>query len=106
MDSPVSVTVANLVMEDVEQRALSSYPSPAPFWRRYVDDTLTALPSDQAQYFHKHLNSIKSTIQYTIKRESTGIVPFLDTRITHHSNGSLSTGQGEGEGACCKGPPK
>ena len=31
MGSPVSVTVANLIMEDVEQRALSSYPSPPPF---------------------------------------------------------------------------
>ena len=54
MGSPVSVTVANLVMEDAEQRALSSYPSPAPFWRRYVDDTLTALPQDQVQYSHEH----------------------------------------------------
>ena len=57
MGSPVSVTVANLVMEDVEQRALSSYPSPPPFWKRYVDDTLTALPQDQVQCFHEHLTS-------------------------------------------------
>ena len=38
----VSVTVANLVMEDIEQRARSMYPHP-PFWKRYVDDTYTAL---------------------------------------------------------------
>ena len=91
MGSPVLVTVANLVMEDVEQRALSSYPSPPPLWKRYVDDMLTALHRDQVQRFHKHLNSIKSTIQFTIKMESAGTLPFLDTRITHHSDGSLST---------------
>jgi len=31
MGSPVSVTVANLVMEDVEERALASYPTLPPF---------------------------------------------------------------------------
>ena len=31
MGSPVSVTVTNLVMEDVEERALSTYSSPPPF---------------------------------------------------------------------------
>lgn len=38
MGSPVSVVVANLVMEDVEERALTSYPIPPHFWKCYVDD--------------------------------------------------------------------
>ena len=91
MGSPVSVTVANLVMEDVESRALSTHPVPPPFWKRYVDDTLTVLPQDEVQHFHEHLNSIEATIQFTIEMESEGTLPFLDTRITHHTDGSLST---------------
>ena len=91
MGSPVSVTVANLVMEDVESRALSTHPVPPPFWKRYVDDTLTALPQDEVQHFHEHLNSIEATIQFTIEMESEGTLPFLDTWITHHTDGSLST---------------
>ena len=47
MGFPVSVPVANLVMEDVEQRALATSEAQPPFWKRYVDDTLTALPKDQ-----------------------------------------------------------
>ena len=38
MESPVSVMVANLVMEDVEDKALAT-DVPFRFWRRYVDDT-------------------------------------------------------------------
>ena len=49
MGSPVSVTVADLVMEDVEQRALSTFPDPPRFWKRYVDDTCIALKSDQVE---------------------------------------------------------
>ena len=44
MGSPVSVSVANLVMEDVEERALASFDIQLPFWKRYVDDTCTAVP--------------------------------------------------------------
>ena len=58
MGSPVSVTVANLVMEDIEQRALTSCTIQPPFWKRYVDDTFTALTQEQIQLFHGNLNSI------------------------------------------------
>ena len=91
MGSPVSVTVANLVMEDVEQRALTSCTIQPPFWKRYVDDTLTALPQEQIQLFHDKLNSIEPTIQFTIETEVEGTLPFLDTMVTHHVDGSLTT---------------
>ena len=65
-------------MKDVEGRVLASYPTPPPFWKRYVDDTCTA-------------NSIEPNIQVTVKPEENGELPFLDTLITHHPDGSLST---------------
>ena len=46
------------------------------FWRRYVDDTYTALPSNLVDSFHDHLNSIDPCIQYTIERESDGQLSF------------------------------
>ena len=52
MGSSVSVVVPNLVMEDVEQEALSTFHTPPQFWRRYMDD------SGLVNFFHIHLNSI------------------------------------------------
>ena len=46
---------------------------------------------DKVQRFHEHLNSIETTIQFAVKMESEGTLLFLDTRIMHHSAGSLST---------------
>ena len=43
--SRVSVTIANLVIEDVEDRALASSDVSLRFWKRYVDDSCTALPA-------------------------------------------------------------
>ena len=43
MGSPVSVVVANIVMEHIENEALSSSPVPTIFWKRYVNDILAAV---------------------------------------------------------------
>ena len=43
MGSPVSAVIANLLMEDVEQRALTSSPVKPLFWKRYVDDVISAV---------------------------------------------------------------
>ena len=76
MGSPISVTVADLVMEDIEERALTSFPSRPLFWKRYVDDTCTALRPDQLEAFHKHLNSIEPSINFTYKWRKIESCPF------------------------------
>ena len=62
--------VANLVMEDLEQEALSFFHTPPRFRRRYVDDTCTALPSDLVDYFHDYLNGTDPCIQFAMEMES------------------------------------
>ena len=88
MSSPVSVSVANLVMEDVEERALYSYDVQLPFWKRSVDDVCTVVPKNRIQHLLDHLNSIEPSIQLT---ENDGCLPFLDVKIKRSLDGSLST---------------
>ena len=62
--SPVSVTVANLVMEDAEQRALTCFQSEKPlFWKRYAHGTCTAIHLDFVDEFHQHINDVEPSIQ-------------------------------------------
>ena len=43
MGSPVFVRVENLVMEDVEERALETYHTKIPVQKRYVDDAFVVI---------------------------------------------------------------
>ena len=54
MGSPVSVVVSNLVMEDVEERALRDFPTTLRFWKRYVDDICAAVPISQVDTLLTH----------------------------------------------------
>ena len=91
MGSPVSVVVANLVMEDIEERALSTFHSPPRFWKRYVDDTCTALHLDLIEPFHSHLNSIERCVQFIVEKESDGRLAFLDIQLVRGVDGTVTT---------------
>ena len=56
MGSPVSAVIANMVMEDVEQRALATSPVKPFFWKRYVDDVISAESGNEAERLLSHLN--------------------------------------------------
>ena len=47
MGSLVSVVVAEIVMQNIEERALATYKRTLPLWLRYVDDTFAAVHKDE-----------------------------------------------------------
>ena len=52
MNSPVSVVVAETVMQNIEEQALATYTRTIPLSLRYVDDTFTAVHKDGIDDFH------------------------------------------------------
>ena len=66
MGSPVSVVVAEIVMQHVEERALATCRQTIPLWLRYVDDTFTAVYKDEIDAFHD--------------------LPFLDCLVSRDNN--------------------
>lgn len=89
MGSPVSAILANLVMEHVEEIALSSAVHPPKWWYRYVDDSHVCLHRDYVEEFHTHLNAINPHIQFTFERECDKSLSFLDTITTRQQNGHI-----------------
>ena len=90
MGSPVSPIVANLYMEYLEQKALSTAPTHK-FWGRYVDDTLVIHKEADKQGFLQHINSVDPAIRFTVEdNKEDGSIPFLDTIVKPEADGSLS----------------
>ena len=91
MGSPVSDVIANMVMEDVEQRALATSPVKPFFWKRYVDDVISAVSGNEAERLLSHLNSVEPSIQFTLEREKDRHLPFLDLNVSRGVQGNLET---------------
>ena len=82
-------TNSNLYMEFFEELALQSAPSRPRFWKRYVDDTCCIMEKDEVEPLLNHLNSVRTTIKFTMELERDGSLPFLDTKLTRREGGAL-----------------
>ena len=86
MGSPVSVVVAEIVMQSIEEQALATYKQTVPLWLRYVDDTFTAVPKDEIDTLHEYFNRQNADIQFTREVEENGKISFLDCLVSRHDN--------------------
>ena len=96
MGSPVSAVIAELVMQEVEEKALETSPVQRKWWRRYVDDSNACIKRDGVEAFHSHLNSINANIQFTVEMPTTTMgknsIAFLDTNNTVNEDGRIELG--------------
>ncbi|KER30639.1 hypothetical protein T265_02988 [Opisthorchis viverrini] len=91
MESPISPILANMYMEDFEQKALNGFECPRRVFWRYVDDTFVVIKRDKVDEFFQHLNTLNPHIKFSMELESTsGTLAFLDC-MTRKSNGKLKT---------------
>ena len=88
MSSPVSVTVADMVVEIIEQRTLIFFSPPPILLKKYVDGLLPSM----VESFHQNLNSIEPLIQLWWKWIAMVFCPFLTSSSQEIVMGlSLST---------------
>ena len=87
MGSPVSVSVANLVMFSLESAALATFPRDClATYMRYVDDIFIVLKNTTPlEEIVNKFNTMDPNIQFTVEWENEGTLPFLDVQVTRVS---------------------
>ena len=79
---------ADLFMENLEKKAITTFVEPPKIWKRYVDDTFTKLKMIRIDAFLKHLNQQHPRIKFTTEIQQQGKIAFLDTLVHVLEDGS------------------
>ena len=90
MGSPVSLNIANMFMEDPEDKTFAMYDTTPRIWYRFVHDVISVAKKHNVQGLLQHLKKQHGWIQSTMEKESSGSLPFMDIRITRQPQGHLS----------------
>lgn len=86
MGSPLSPIIADIVLQDIENKALYKLKFNIPIYYRYVDDIFLVTKRDRINNIVETFNSYHSRLQFTYEVESEGRISFLDLMIININN--------------------
>ena len=89
MGSPISVVLAELFMQKLEEDIFLNAPYQPIFWKRYLDDIITVLPRDLIHVFLDYINSVNEHITFTVETETNNFLPYLDLNLIRKEDGHL-----------------
>jgi len=89
MGSPLSPIIANLVMQDLEEKTLRIINCDIPFYYRYVDDIILAAPYEKITEIVETFNDYHNRLQFTVEHDIGGSLSFMDL-LLHVDNGKIA----------------
>ena len=90
MGSPISPSLADFVMEDLETDIFKRIEFDIPDFR-YVDDTFLLILKDKIHYILTMFNSYHKRLQFTYELENNNCLNFLNILVIKNSDNSIST---------------
>ena len=89
---PISPLIANLFMEELEVKALSTCSHPWSLWQRFHDDTFIINKAEHNHQLLQDINNQDPHIQFTVKEPlQEGTLWFLDTLVSVGPNNTFNT---------------
>ncbi|XP_046749843.1 uncharacterized protein LOC124413359 [Diprion similis] len=86
MGSPLSPILADIVMDELESCCIKKLPFTLPIYYRYVDDILTAVPTQSVDLLLNTFNGFHPRLKFTVETELNNTINFLDITIINDSS--------------------
>lgn len=86
MGSPLSPIIAEIVLQDIEDKALNSLKFVPSIYYRYVDDILMIIPNNMIEHTVQSFNSLHHRIQFTLEKSDKNVLNFLDVTLILKDN--------------------
>ncbi|XP_037040265.1 uncharacterized protein LOC119077188 [Bradysia coprophila] len=80
-----------MVMEDLEETTIKKLPFTIPFYKRYVDDIIVAIPENESQTMMNHFNNHHRNLKFTVEEEVSSSINFLDMTLNRRNDGKVDT---------------
>lgn len=90
MGQPISSTIADLVMQFIEEKIIKKLNN-ITFYKRYVDDIIIAANKNNIDSIFNTFNNIHSRLKFTLEKETNNSINFLDITLIKNINGSINT---------------
>jgi len=78
--------LADIVMQDLEEKALNNLNIDFPIYYRYVDDILMLVPEDKVHNIQNTFNKVHERLQFTVELEKNRTINFLDLSLIVMNN--------------------
>ena len=90
MGSPLSPIIADIVMQELESRAIEEIPYNIPIYYRYVDDIILAAPTNSFDEILAKFNSKHDRLKFTIELSQNNKINFLNVTLSVEEKGRMS----------------
>ena len=78
---PLRPVFAKILIVELKRTIITSLSDKIKCWKRYVDDTITFVKTDEVKNVLSSLNSYYSDIQFTMEIEQNSQIPFSDALL-------------------------
>ncbi|XP_071580549.1 uncharacterized protein [Temnothorax nylanderi] len=86
MGSPLSPIIADITLQDIEEKAIPLLPFHVTVFRRYVDDVIMAAPPEFFDRILQIFNSFHQRLQFTLEISVNNTLNFLDVIVIVREN--------------------